>query len=189
MKSPFYFIVTPKKNRRYNNTVDWGGLEFISNVSKEEFKFSNREAIVVECPNNYSGPIKKGDSLLVHHNVFKYFNDMKGREKSGKSFLRDNTFFLDDSQFYAYKDVNDEKWTCLGDYCFVTPIDKKDYYVDSLSKEEPLTGVIKYSNPNLEKLGVCEGNTVCFEPHSEYEFTINGEKMYRMYTRNITMSE
>ena len=33
---------------------------------------------------------------------------MKGREKSGKSFLKDNTFFVDTTQFYAYK--QDGKW-------------------------------------------------------------------------------
>tara|TARA_Y100000361_G_scaffold101282_1_gene91034 strand:+ start:3609 stop:4178 length:570 start_codon:yes stop_codon:yes gene_type:complete len=187
MKSPFYFIVKPKKEKRYNNTVDWEGFEFISNVSKEDFKFSNREAIVVECPNGYTGPIKKGDTLLVHHNVFKYQNDMKGREKNGKSFLRDNTFFLDDSQYYAYRTHESEDWNCLQDYCFVVPVEKKDYYIQKLSKEEPLTGVVKYSNESLTKLGVNKGDMVCFEPHSEYEFTVDGEKMYRMYTRNITM--
>ena len=45
----------------------------------------------------------------------------------------------------------------------------------------------KYSNESLTKLGVNKGDMVCFEPHSEYEFTVDGEKMYRMYTRNITM--
>ena len=112
---------------------------------------------------------------------------MKGREKNGKSFLRDNTFFLDDSQYYAYRTHESEDWNCLQDYCFVVPVEKKDYYIQKLSKEEPLTGVVKYSNESLTKLGVNKGDMVCFEPHSEYEFTVDGEKMYRMYTRNITM--
>ena len=42
MKSPFYFIVKPYKNKRYNNTVDWGDITFITNTSKEDFRFSNR---------------------------------------------------------------------------------------------------------------------------------------------------
>ena len=92
MKSPFYFIVEPTKQRRYNNTIEWDGIEFISNSSKEEFKFSNREAVVIETPSGYTGTISKGDTVLVHHNVFKYYNDMKGREQSGRSFLKDNTF-------------------------------------------------------------------------------------------------
>ena len=65
MKSPFYFIITPDKDRRYNSTVDWGGLEFITSSSKEDFKFSNREAIVVETPLGYKGPISPGDKILI----------------------------------------------------------------------------------------------------------------------------
>ena len=87
MKSLTQFIVTPVKGRRYNNSKKIGGKDIIVSTSQEDFKFSNREAEVIECPLNYKGPIKIGDILLVHHNVFKYYYDMKGRQKSGKSFL------------------------------------------------------------------------------------------------------
>jgi len=186
MKSPFYFIITPDKERRYNSTVDWGGLEFITSSSKEDFKFSNREAIVVETPLGYKGPISPGDKILVHHNVFKYYNDMKGREKSGKSFLKDNTFFVDTTQFYAYK--KDGKWNSCLQYCFVKPIDVKDnHYLLKNTNEEPLMGIVKYGNESLAALGVNEGDVVGFQPESEYEFNVDGEKLYRMYTHNITM--
>ena len=185
MKSPFYFIVEPTKQRRYNNTIEWDGIEFISNSSKEEFKFSNREAVVIETPSGYTGTISKGDTVLVHHNVFKYYNDMKGREKSGRSFLKDNTFFIDETQLYAVK--KNETWSCVGKYCLVKPVEKKDYFIDKLGTEEPLVGILKYGNEQLKQLGVNEGDTVCFEPHSEYEFTVDGEKLYRMYTSNIAV--
>jgi hypothetical protein len=185
MKSPFYFIVEPDKKRRYNNSVDWEGIEFITSTSKEDFKFSNREAIVIETPLGYEGPIKKGDKLLVHHNVFKYYNDMKGRERSGKSFLKDNTFFVDNTQFYAYN--KDGTWKCHSKYCLVKPVEAKEHYLEKVTNEEPLTGILKYSNDQLEKLGIKEGDVVCFQPESEYEFSVDGEKLYRMYTDNITM--
>ena len=89
MKSPFYFIVEPVEGKRYNNTKNISGLDFITSTSEEDFTVSNRKGIVKEVPLNYQGPIKIGDILLVHHNVFKYYNDMKGRQKSGKSFLLD----------------------------------------------------------------------------------------------------
>jgi hypothetical protein len=187
MKSPFYFIIEPKKKRRYDNTVDWGGIEFIANTSKEDFKFSNREGEVVETPLGYDGPIQSGDSLLVHHNVFKYYNDMKGKERSGKSFLKDHTFFVDDTQFFAYKNSQDSSWKCIKDYCFIKPVASKEYYIDKNTSEEPLMGEVKYTNSQLLALGVKEGDKVCFEPESEYEFKVDGEKLYRMYTRNITM--
>ena len=46
---------------------------------------------------------------------------------------------------------------------------------------------MKYINSELKKLGVAPGDIVAYEPHSEYEFKVEGEKLYRMYTNNITM--
>ena len=108
MQSPFNFIVKPHKGTRYNNTVDWEGVEFTTNTSEEEAKFSNRKAIVVSVPLGYDGPIKVGYTLLVHHNVFKFYNDMKGRRKSGRSFFKEDLFFVDTEQFFMYHDGN--KW-------------------------------------------------------------------------------
>ena len=102
MKSPFNFIVRPLEGKRYNNTKSIGGMEFVVSTSEEDHKFSNREAIVVETPVGYTGDIKIGDTLLVHHNVFKFYNDMKGRRKSGKSYFKDDLFFVDNDQFYLY---------------------------------------------------------------------------------------
>ena len=85
MKSPFYFSVKPYNGKRYDNTKRIGDIDFIVSSSKEDHTVSNRYASVQETPINYTGEIQPGDILLVHHNVFKYYNDMKGREKSGKS--------------------------------------------------------------------------------------------------------
>ena len=35
------------------------------------------------------------------------------------------------------------------------------------------------------EIGLTEGKMVSFQPESEYEFTVEGEKVYRMFTRNI----
>ena len=114
MKSPFYFIARPEKGTRYNNVVNWEGIEFTTNTSEEEHKFSNRIAEVIELPIGYTGPIKIGYTLLVHHNVFKFYNDMRGRRKSGKSFFKDDLFFIDDQQFFMYNDG--EKWNSYDRY-------------------------------------------------------------------------
>ena len=146
MKSPFYFITRPKDGKRYDNTKSIGGIDFITSTSEEDHKFSNRYAEVVESPIGYSGPIQPGDTLLVHHNVFKFYNDMRGRQQSGKSFFKDDLFFIDDEQFFMYK---------------------KDEY--------------------LKSKGINSGDTVCFKPDSEYEFDVDGEKLYRMYDHQITI--
>lgn len=187
MQSPHSFIVRPVKGRRYDNIKDIGGIDFITSVSKEDHKASNRHAEVVSTPVNYSGDIKKGDVLLVHHNVFKFYFDMKGREKSGKSFFKDDLFFIDNDQFFLYNKKG--KWYGHDKYCFVKPVPKKDFYLKGVGvKEEPLHGVIKYSNKQLEQLGVHEGDEVCFTPNSEYEFYVDEEKLYRMFTNNIALT-
>lgn len=48
-------------------------------------------------------------------------------------------------------------------------------------------GVIVYINQELIDLGLKIGDEISFEPDSEYPFTIEGEKLYRMFTNNITI--
>ena len=79
-------------NTRYSNTTKVGDKELVLNTSEEDFRFSERQAVVQETPLGYDGPIEVGDKLIVHHNVFKFYNDMKGRRQSGKSFLKDTLF-------------------------------------------------------------------------------------------------
>lgn len=185
MRSPYNFIVTPVSNRRYDNMKDISGVEFITSVSQEDHMSSNRFATVVELPIKYNGPIKKGDTLLVHHNVFKFYYDMYGRQKSGRSHLKDNLFLIDSEQFFLYK--QNDKWKAHGKYCFIKPVKLEDSYIFKGGNEEPLVGIVKYINKQLIDLGVKEGDKISFTPDSEYEFTVEGEKLYRMFTNNITM--
>ena len=185
MKSPFFFIVTPSKGKRYNNTKEIGGIEFITSTSEEDHKFSNREGIVMEVPLGYNGPIKKGYKLLVHHNVFKFYNDIKGARKSGRSFLKDDLFLIDNEQFFLYK--NNDTWMAHSKYCFIKPIKTEDSYLLKNCEEEPLMGIVKYINKELLDLGVSVGDRISFTPESDYPFTVDDEKLYRMFTNNITM--
>jgi hypothetical protein len=120
MKSPTQFIVKPINGSRYDNVRMIAGVEFIVNTSEEDHKFSNRQAEVIETPIDYKGPIKSGDTLIVHHNVFKFYNDIKGRRRSGKSFFKDDLFFIDYEQFFLYK--SEGKWNAHDRYCFVKPL-------------------------------------------------------------------
>lgn len=185
MKSPFYFIVKPMNGRRYDNTKNIGGIELIVSTSEEDHKFSNRQAEVVELPLGYSGPIKVGHTLLVHHNAFKFYNDIKGKQKSGKSFFRDDIFFIETDQFFMYKDGF--TWNAYDRYCFVKPISSIESYIKKPFSEEPLMGIMKYPNKYLRDHGVQEGDFVCFTPDSEYEFIVDDEKLYRMFDHQITI--
>ncbi len=185
MQSPYSFIVKPFNNRRYDNVKKIGDIDFFTSTSEEDHAVSNRYAEVVSTPINYNGEIKKGDTLLVHHNVFKFYNDMRGRRKSGKSFFKDNLFFVDYDQFFLYKHKG--SWKAHDKYCFVEPIKIKEKFLKTSGSEEPLMGIIKYINNQLLAMGLKVGDEVSFQPESEYEFFVDGEKLYRMFTNNITL--
>ena len=185
MRSPFSFIAKPLNGKRYDNTREIGDIDLIVSTSEEDHKFSNRYAEVVELPLGYTGPIAPGDILLVHHNVFKFYNDIKGRQKSGKSFFRDDNFFIELDQFFMYK--KGSTWNAYDKYCFVKPMDAVDSYIKKPFSEEPLMGVMRYPNEYLLSIGIKDGDKVCFVPDSEYEFEVDGEKLYRMYDNQITI--
>lgn len=185
MKSPFQFIVRPFNGKRYDNTKQIEGVEFITSTSEEDHKFSNRYAEVVETPLGYEGKIKIGDTLLVHHNVFKFYFDMYGRQKSGKSFFKDDLFFIDSEQFFMYK--QDGEWNAYDRYCFVEPIDVEESYLYKNVSKEPLMGIMRYPSEYLLSQGVNPGDKVSFTPESEYEFIVDEETMYRVYDHQITI--
>ena len=179
MRSPDAFIVQPLNDTRYDNIREMGDVEFIVSSSQEDHRFSLTNFLIHD---SFSS---KGDTLLVHHNVFKYYYDMKGVQKSGRSYFKDQLFFIEEDQFFLYK--KDDQWKAHSKYCFVKPVEEKESWIKKFVKEEPLFGTLRYGNEQLEKLGVKEGDEISFTPQSEYEFTVDGEKLYRMYTENITM--
>lgn len=186
MQSPYNFLVKPKSGRRYDNIKQLGGIDLIVSSSQEDHTVSNRYAVVVETPIAYNGEIEKGDTLLVHHNVFKYYYDMKGRQKSGKSYFMDDLFLVDDYQYYLY--LHNGRWKSKDEFCFVKPIPKGQHYLYSPGIDQPLMGEVVYTNNILMKHGVSEGSIVSFLPDSEYEFEVDGQKLYRVLTNSITAS-
>ena len=181
MKSPFYFIVKPLKGRRYDNTKEIAGLELVVSTSEEDHMFSNRYAEVIELPIGYTGEVKVGDTLLVHHNVFRTYLDVKGNKRKSNEYFRDQYYLVDPSKIYLYAD--EESWKTTDDYCFVSPVDyiqNSEIYRSDKEKEEHV-GIIKYGSiPNVKK-----NQTVGFTKNSEYEFEIDGEKLYRMKNSDI----
>ena len=87
-------------------------------------------------------------------------------------------FFVQPDQVYAYK--RNGKWKCLSGFCFIKPIVNKSEF--SLNKEQEAIGIIKYASGNFN-----EGELVGFKPGSEYEFNIDGERLYRVLTSLITI--
>ncbi len=94
MKSPYHFIIKPYNDRRYDNIRKYGDVDFIISSSQEDHTVSNRIGVVVSVPTYYNGPIKSGDHVVVHHNVFKFYYDMKGNQKSSWHHLFDDYFII-----------------------------------------------------------------------------------------------
>ena len=177
MKSVYNFVVAPL-NSRYNNTKKVGDKELIVNTEIFSHQYVSREAVVKAIPTIGNTDIKVGDIVIVHHNVFRRWHNVKGIEKNSRSYFDKNTYLVSSDQIFLYKKNN--IWIPQKGYCFIQPVISTNKY--SVDKEKPLTGVVKYSDGTVSK-----GDLVGFRPSSEYEFIIDGEKLYRVLSNFITI--
>ena len=182
MRSLFDFIIKPI-GERYDNEKKVGDKTLVLNTKIESFKSVNNLATVIETPTTFNTGVSKGDIIVVHHNVFRRFYDMKGREKNSRSYFKEDLYFCSADQIYLYK--KDDEWLSHMNRCFVKPI--AETALLSSDKEKPLIGIVKYDNPSLNKLGVEIGTLVTFTPNSEFEFIIDDERLYCMKSNNIAI--
>jgi len=182
MQSLFSFIVKPI-NKRYDNEVKIGDKTLITNSRIESWKSVSNQAIVVETPKAFTTKIQKGDIVVIHHNVFRRFYDMRGNQKDSRSKFIDDKFFCDIDQVYLYK--QDGEWNAFGDRCFISPIVDSD--VLTADKERKLIGILKYGNSSLEAIGINPGDLVGYTPNGEFEFVIDNERLYCMKSNDIVI--
>ena len=183
MKSVLYYIVKPLNDKRYENSKPVGDKELIINTDNFNHKHVNRFAKVVGTPTGIKTPIKNGDIVVVHHNVFRRWKDVRGKEKDSKSYYKDNMWFVEDDQIFLYKRYC--CWEANDGFCFVKPIKALDPL--STEKTEPLVGVLKYPDQFLRDNELKKGDLVGFKPNTEYEFIIDGELYYRIFSNSITV--
>jgi hypothetical protein len=182
MKSVFDFIVEPL-GQRYNNEIKVGDKSLIINTKLESFKSVNNIAKVIQVPLAYKTVIKKGDKVMIHHNVFRRFYNIKGKEKNSKSYFKDNLYFVQPDQIYLYK--TKDRWMSFKDRCFINPIKNNDNVNASL--EQSLIGILKYGNSALEALGINEGDLVGYKPYGEFDFLVDGKRLYCMKSNDIVI--
>ena len=183
MKALHDYIITT--DNRYNNTVDVEGKELIVNteITERDAEFVNRIATVIATPSSRDTEIQEGDMVIVHHNVFRRWYDMQGREKNTGSFISEDTYKVADDQIFAYK--RDGEWKATLRYCFVEPIVDESLFKDQ--RYEDLKGVLRFTDSYLDSLGIKPGTVVGFTPDSEYEFTIDDKLLYRIYSTQLTI--
>tara|TARA_B100000900_G_C20511672_1_gene688280 strand:- start:289 stop:879 length:591 start_codon:yes stop_codon:yes gene_type:complete len=177
MKSVFNFMVTPKHSRS-SSKKEIDGKELLLNTEVQNHQYTSRHGIVTALPIAEPTDINVGDEVIIHHNVFRRFRDIKGNEKNSKAYYNEKQFFVQPDQVYAYK--RGGEWMCVNGFCFVKPIKSKSKL--SIENEEPLKGIVKYSSDKSY-----EGNLIGFAPSSEYEFNIEGERLYRVPLKRITI--
>ena len=179
MKSLYSFIVKPYDDR-YDNIRRVDGNNLIINTSIENHRFISKKAVVVSTPAAYNTKINIGDEVYVHHNVFRRWYDQKDRERNSSTFFKDDLYFVIPEQIYMYN------LKPHLDYCFVKPIKNQSFLENR--KEQPNVGIVKYSNKSLEALGITPETLITFTPDSEFEFIIEGERLYCMKSNDIALT-
>ena len=177
MKSVYNFVVTPK-GERYNNTKKVGDSELILNTEIYNHQYVNKEAVVISTPIVGDTNIKPGDEVIIHHNVFRRWHNIRGIEKNSKSYFDENTYIIAHDQIFLYK--RNGEWVVPKGYCFVKPLKTKDQFNTDI--EIPLMGIVKYSDGTVK-----QGDLIGFKPKIEYEFIIDGERVYRILSNLITI--
>ena len=170
------FIISPIGDR-YNNSIRVGEKELVLNTEIFNHQYINRLAEVIATPLLFQSPLNVGDEIIVHHNVFRRWHNMRGEEKNSRSYWKEDKYIVSEDQIYLYKHDN---WVAMPGYSFIKPLKTINKF--NIEAERPLIGVIKYSDGTFSK-----EELVGFTPNMEYEFIINGERLYRVMNKFITI--
>ena len=176
MKAYKDFMVSPIGGR-YNNSTKIDDKELILNTEIYNHQFVNRLAKVIATPLLFQSPINVGDEVIIHHNVFRRWNDVKGREKNSRSYWKENKYIISEDQIYLY-DRNG--WNTMPGYSFIKPLKAIDKF--NTKNERPLVGSVRYSDGSFNK-----DQLVGFRPGIECEDFVNGERLYRVMNKFITI--
>ena len=176
MKSVYNFVVNPI-GKRYNNIKKVEDKELIINTEIFNHLYVNRTAKVVSTPIIGDTDIKPGDEVILHHNVFRRWHNVHGKEKNSKNYFNENTYIVYPDQIFLYKQNN--SWLPPKGFCWIKPIKNQDKYSNNETQKN--IGIVKYTDGTFKV-----NDLVGFTPISNYEFVIDGELLYRVYTKFIT---
>jgi len=177
MKAYKQFIVSPI-GYRYNNSIKIGDKDLILNTEVYGHQFVNRNAKVIATPLLFQSPLNIGDEVIVHHNIFRRWHDVKGRERNSSSYFKENKYLISEDQIFLYK--KDSNWKAMPGYSFIKPLKATSTF--NTEDEKPLIGIVKYSDGSFNK-----NELVGFRPNSEYEFVVDSERLYRVMNNFITI--
>ena len=177
MKSLYGFLIKPI-GERFNNVKKIGDKELVLNTEMFNHQYINRKAEVLSVPKIGETDIKVGDVVVVHHNVFRRWENIRGEEKNSRSFINENLYIAHEDQIFLYK--RKDEWIAPKGYNFVQPIKETDKL--GVDVEKPLMGIVKYSDGTVDI-----GDLVGFRPNSKFEFVIDKQRLYRVLSNFITI--
>jgi len=180
MQSLFYFRFR-SKNERYDNKKYIDGQELLLNTEISDHRYISRVGIVTAIPKSEKTEIQVNDEVILHHNVFRRWYDVRGKERNSRSYYKEDEYFVTSDQIFLYK--RNGKWQAPKGFCFVKPILSNNILLNE--KEVPLRGIIKYVDKELNDIE--KEDLVGFTPSSEYEFIVDGERLYRVPTNSISI--
>ena len=181
MKHLHAYLIKPIEGR-YTNNKKVGDSNLILNTQIEDHKFVNRYAEIIETPINDS-LFKKGDIVIVHHNVFRRYFDIRGNERDSSNYFKDDLYMCYEDQIFLYK--RNDQWFTPPGYCFVKPLKQDDSLLSE--KEKAHIGVLKHLGDDLRSFNVLDDDIIGFTPNSEYEFVIDDERLYRVPLNSIAI--
>jgi len=181
MKHLHAYLIEPLDGR-YTNNKKVGDSNLILNTQIENHKFVNRKAKIVETPIN-NPFLQKNDLVIVHHNVFRRYFNIKGQEQDSSSYFKDGLYRCYDDQIFLYK--RNGRWFTPPGYCFVKPLEQDNSFLND--KERANIGVLKHLGDDLRSFNLNSNDLVGFTPNSEYEFVIDSERLYRVPLNSIAI--
>lgn len=185
MKGSVNYLVST--NTPYLNKKQVGDKELIINteITERDAQFVNRIGKVEGIPTfGGNSAVQNGDAVVVHHNVFRHYYDVRQNLRHSSSYIKDGLYRVDVDQIFA-KQSPGGVWEALDGFSFVKPMANTDEW--STSTEEALKGELYFEGKGTDKLGISKGDTVGFTPNSEYEFVIDGVRLYRVYTADLNI--
>jgi len=182
MNSIYDFIITPKEGR-YNNKINIDDKELITNTSVEDHKIVSRHAVVKSVPLAYSFDINVGDEVIIHHNIFRRWYDIKGNQRNSSQYFKEDLYFCNPNQIYLYK--KQDNWLPFMNRCFVMPIKENNSLTTDI--ERKCVGILKIGNSELEASNINPGDLIGYKPGREWEFVVDGKRIYCMKSNDIVI--
>tara|TARA_Y100001963_G_scaffold113588_2_gene157357 strand:+ start:659 stop:1309 length:651 start_codon:yes stop_codon:yes gene_type:complete len=201
-----YFLI--KVEKPYNDTVEVNGQEIFLNIKFDPYKHARQYGIVYETPKwlpkGLDFDVKKGDKVYFHHMITgdqgSVTIDKKFQNESDQDYKSANLItWIDEENIYKahwthiYARVRRGKVKMLDHWNFVKQKTEDEESIKTKSgifmkpevEEITLHGNIIHMNDWMKKQGVKKGDEVIFSENSEYDMTIEGEKLLRMRNQDI----